>query len=134
MMIFEDKSNDEDTLTNLLKVGDPGGGGWVSAVSSSRRSVRETTLATATLVLGKETKFISSLQKRLQNLEKEDVSCLLYLKSDCKALTAQPCALGQALVGNSDVDRRRDLLPLAPRVGVVNHLGQEPVKQESLVL
>ena len=59
---------------------------------------------------------------------------ILYLKSDCKALTAQPCALSQALVGNSDVDRRRDLLPLAPGVGVVNHLRQGQVKQESFVL
>ena len=61
----------------------------------------------------------------------EGFPCILYLKGDCKALTSQPRALSEALVGDPDVNRRRDLFPFAPGVGVVNHLWQEQVKQGS---
>ena len=87
--------------------------------------MRETSLSTTTLVLRKETKLKPSSQKY------EGFPCILYLKGDCKALTSQPRALSEALVGDPDVDRRRDLLPFAPGVGVVNHLWQEQVKQGS---
>ena len=67
----------------------------------------------------------------MSSSQKEGFSFLLYLKGDCKALTTQPRALGQTLVGDPNVNRRCDLFPLAPGVGVVNHLCQEQVKQGS---
>ena len=64
MNFMDDASKVADTLANLLKVSDPRGRGGVRAVSAGRRAVRETPLTTTSLVLGKETKFLSRSQNQ----------------------------------------------------------------------
>jgi hypothetical protein len=80
---------------------------------------------------GEETKIWSSSQNQCKNPEKEVFSFLLYLKCNRKALTSQPSALSEALCGDPDVDRCCDLFSLASRVGVVDHLCWQEVKQTS---